>query len=306
VAFRTDNLRPEQGILAAVKADGREVSDVREHGYFQSIYFREPGGSIIEVATDEPGLTLDEAPDRLGEMLALPPSLERWRQDIEAVLPPISLPGEERIMRRELDWIHRYQPGTGGWTLLLLHGTGGNETSLLALGRKVAPDAALLSVRGRSLDEGSPRFFRRFSMTSYDQPHLAHEADALADFVREAADVYGLDVNRVVALGYSNGANIALASLARNPEAYAGAVLLRPVMPFDTPPETDLTGMPVLVTSGLRDSYLPFAEPVVPFLRASHADVQEERFAAGHELTEQDINATAAWLQTLSAESRAV
>ncbi len=300
VAFRAEDRAAEQEILLAVRSEGLEVSAVREHGYFQSIYFREPGGSLVEVATDSPGFTLDEEPHHLGERLVLPPYLEPDRQDIEAVLPPISLPGEERTLTRELDWIHRYQPGTSGWTLLLLHGTGGNETSLLALGKKVAPEAALLSVRGRSLDEGSPRFFRRFSMTSYDQPHLAEEADALADFVREAADVYGLDPKKVIAFGYSNGANIALASLTRNPETYAAAALLRPVMPFDTPPTADLNGMPILVTNGLRDSYLPYAEPVAPFLQGSGATVREERFAAGHELTNQDIATASDWLMELT------
>lgn len=209
-------------------------------------------------------------------------------------------------MPQELTFIHNYQPGTSGWTLLLLHGTGGNETSLLALGKKLAPDAALLSVRGRSLDGGSPRFFRRFSMTEYDQPHLSQEADALAEFVCESANAYRLDPHKVVALGYSNGANIALASLVRNPGTFAGAVLLRPVMPFDDPPKVNLNHLPVLVTNGLRDSYLPVAEPVVPYLRTSGANVQEERYVAGHELTEQDITVTAAWLQALSAASNAV
>jgi phospholipase/carboxylesterase len=305
VAFRTDDLLTEQRILEAVSADGLDVSAIREHGYFQSIYFREPGGSLIEVATEAPGFTLDETLENLGANLVLPPTLERGRQDIEAVVPPISLPGEERVMKRDLDWVHRYQPGTSGWTVLLLHGTGGNETSLLALGKTVAPEAALLSVRGRSLDEGSPRFFRRFSMTEYDQPHLAQEADALAEFVSDAVDAYGLDPHKVIALGYSNGANIAIASLARNPETYAGAVLLRPVMPFEESPTVDLKNLPILVTNGLRDSYLPYAEPVVPFLRGSGADVLEKRYVAGHELTQQDIAAAIAWLQTLSAASSA-
>jgi phospholipase/carboxylesterase len=301
VAFRTEDILTEQSILAAVKAAGLEVSEVREHGYFQSIYFREPGGSLIEVATESPGFTLDESPTSLGARLVLPPAFEYQRQDIEAMMPRISLPGEERIMKRDLDWIHRYQPGTNGWTLLLLHGTGGNETSLLALGKKVAPEATLLSVRGRSLDEGSPRFFRRFSMTQYDQAHLNQEANALAEFVREAADVYSLDPTKIVALGYSNGANIAIASLARNPKTYAGAVLLRPVMPFEEPPQVDLSGLSALVANGVRDSYLPYAEAVAPYLRNSGAEVQEERLAAGHELTEQDITTAAAWLQRLSA-----
>ena len=297
VAFRTVAVDREIAILHAVQSDGLEVSEVREHGYFQSIYFREPGGSLFEVATDTPGLTIDESLAHLGEQLVLPPYFEDQRQDIEVTLPPVYLFEENRIMARDLNWIHRYQPGTQTGTLLLLHGTGGNETSLLALGRQVAPEWGLLSVRGRSLDEGSPRFFRRFSMTKYDQPHLAQEADALAEFVREAAEAYGFDPNKVVALGYSNGANIALASLTRNPDTYAGAVLLRPVLPFDAPPQVDLKGLPVLVTNGLYDSFLPYAEPVVPFLRKNEASVQEERFPVGHELTAEDIAVTTAWLQ---------
>ncbi|GMA15247.1 VOC family protein [Deinococcus metallilatus] len=297
VAFRTASPESERAILKAVKEEGLEVSEVREHGYFQSIYFREPGGSLIEVATDGPGFTLDEDAAHLGEKLVLPPELEAQRQDIEVTLPRIALPGEARLPARDLDWIHRFQPGTTGLTLLLLHGTGGNETSLLALGRQLAPEANLLSVRGRSLEEGSPRFFRRFSAARYDQAHLAEEADALAQFVRDAAALYDLDPGQVIALGYSNGANIALASLVRWPAAFAGAVLLRPVMPFEAPPQTDLGGLPVLVLHGQRDPFLPLAEPVTPYLRRMHGDVQEERLEAGHELTAQDLAVAAGWLR---------
>lgn len=200
-----------------------------------------------------------------------------------------------------MNWIHHIDRGTDDLTLLLLHGTGGNEMQLMEFGRQVAPTATLLGVRGRSLEEGSPRFFRRFTATKYDQPHLLAEGEALAQFVTEAAQEYGLDAKRVVALGYSNGANIALASLAHHPGAWAGAVLLRPVMPMDEPPGLDVRGLPVLVTSGARDPYHEFAAPVVPYLRSVGAAVQEQVLDAGHELTAQDAELTAAWLQGLSS-----
>ncbi|THF86588.1 alpha/beta hydrolase [Deinococcus sp. KSM4-11] len=203
----------------------------------------------------------------------------------------------------DLNWIHHLERGTGDLTLLLLHGTGGNEHQLLDFGRQVAPTATLLGVQGRSLEEGSPRFFRRFTATAYDQPHLLSEGAALAHFVAQAAQAYGLDATKVVALGYSNGANIALASLAWHPDAWAGAVLLRPVMPMDEPPGTPLNGLPVLVTSGARDSYQPFAAPVVPYLTSVGANVEEHLLAAGHELTAQDADLTAAWLRGLTLPS---
>ncbi len=273
------------------------MSQVREHGYFQSIYFREPGGSLLEVATDAPGFTLDETVAELGRSLTLPPEWESERGDIEVVLPRFTLPGEDRQPTRDLGWVHRYVPGGGGLTLLLLHGSGGNETSLLGFGRRVAPDASLLSVRGRSLDEGSPRFFRRFDAHTYDQQDLKGEAEALAQFVRDAADFYGFDPERLVALGLSNGANIALASLAMSPDAYAGAVLLRPVMALEHPPEAYLEGLAVLIVYGSRDPFLPYAEPVTPLLRRSGAEVREEVLDMGHELGEQDETVVARWLR---------
>ncbi|GHF51478.1 phospholipase/carboxylesterase [Deinococcus metalli] len=198
-----------------------------------------------------------------------------------------------------MNWIHHLDRGSSDLTVLLLHGTGGNEHQLMDFGRQVAPTATLLGVRGRSLEEGSPRFFRRFTATAYDQPHLLSEAAALAAFVGEAAQEYGLDAKKVVALGYSNGANIALASLAHHPDAWAGAALLRPVMPMDEPPGTDVHGLPVLVTSGERDPYQPFAAPVVPYLTSVGARVEEHLLSAGHELTPQDVQLTATWLGRL-------
>ncbi|MFD1731168.1 alpha/beta hydrolase [Deinococcus malanensis] len=164
-----------------------------------------------------------------------------------------------RYTMTDLNWIHHLERGTGDLTVLLLHGTGGNERQLLTLGRQVAPEANLLGVRGRSLEEGFPRYFRRFSATRYDQEQIRSEAAALSRFVQDAAEEYGLNPARVVALGYSNGANIALATLATHPQTFLGAALLRPVMPLDEPPATDLSGVSVLVLHGAHDPYAAHA-----------------------------------------------
>lgn len=198
----------------------------------------------------------------------------------------------------DLKWIHHLERGAQNRTLLLLHGTGGDERSLLDLGRRLAPGANLLSVRGRSLEEGFPRFFRRFSAVQYDQPHLNAEADALADFVGAAAAHYGLDPVAVTALGYSNGANIALAALVRRPGTLAGAALLRPVMALEHPPQPDLSGVRVLALHGARDPFLPHAAALGPYLRGLGTDLTEQTLNAGHELSPQDLGLTAAWLNT--------
>lgn len=200
----------------------------------------------------------------------------------------------------DLKWIHHLERGSGNLTVLLLHGTGGNETQLLSLGRQVAPDAHLLGVRGRSLDEGFPRYFRRFSATRYDQAQILSEAQALSQFVQDASQEYGLDPGRVVALGYSNGANIALATLTTQPQTFRGAALLRPVMPLDEPPVADLSGVAALVLHGAHDPYAAHAGGVTPYLKGAGAQVQQHLLNAGHELTGEDMHLTAAWLRQFS------
>ncbi|MFC4424598.1 alpha/beta hydrolase [Deinococcus navajonensis] len=201
----------------------------------------------------------------------------------------------------ELNWIHHLDRGTAGdLTLLLLHGTGGNERQLLSLGRQVAPTATLLGVRGRSLEEGFPRYFRRFSAVEYDQDQIRSEAAALAQFVTEAAQTYDLNPARFVALGYSNGANIALATLALHPQTFLGAALLRPVMPLDEPPATDLGGVSALVLHGAHDPYAAHAGPVVPYLKTHGAQVQAHLLNAGHELGGEDLHLASDWLAQLA------
>src|SRR5690606_23442929 len=160
-----------------------------------------------------------------------------------------------RMSEQELSFVHRFVPGEGvaaKVTLLLLHGTGGSEDDLLGLGRKVLPGAALLSPRGKVSEDGARRFFRRISEGVFDEEDLKRRATELAGFVREAIRAYQLDDDKLVAVGYSNGANIASGLMLLHPELLRAAALLRPMVPFepDDPRPGRLKGRRVLLASG--------------------------------------------------------
>src|SRR3954468_3667290 len=150
----------------------------------------------------------------------------------------------------ELSHRHRFVPATSAGLppILLLHGTGGDENDLLPLGQTIAPGAALLSPRGKVLEHGMPRFFRRLSEGVFDEDDVRRRANELADFVEAAAKHYS--IGAPVAVGYSNGANIAAAMLLLRPDVLAGALLLRAMVPLSEPPHAVLSGKPVLIVSG--------------------------------------------------------
>ncbi|MFD7876590.1 alpha/beta hydrolase [Streptomyces sp. NPDC059766] len=179
---------------------------------------------------------------------------------------------------------HVWRPGTSAPPLLLLHGTGDNEHGLVPLGEDLAPGSALLSPRGTVLEGTMPRFFRRLREGVFDEDDLRERADELADFISAASSTYGLEPGSLVAVGFSNGANMAAALLLLHPELLAGAVLIASVPPLTEPPAADLAGRRVLISNGLQD---PMARPeqtelLASQLRARGADVDLLTHDGGH------------------------
>jgi phospholipase/carboxylesterase len=203
---------------------------------------------------------------------------------------------------QDLGFAHVFEPGSSDWTLLLLHGTGGDEHDLVGLGRQLAPSAALLSPRGQVLENGMPRFFRRLAVGQLDIPDLLARTDQLADFVVEAAAAYDRDPGKVVAVGLSNGANIAASLLLRHPGTLRGAGLLRPMLPYDPEEIPELSGTDVLIESGERDPYSPGEQVtrLTEILRAGGAEVTTTVApGAGHGLTQDDLRRLGAWVTAL-------
>jgi phospholipase/carboxylesterase len=197
----------------------------------------------------------------------------------------------------ELGFEHVFVPGESDTTLLLLHGTGGDEHQLVGLGRQLAPGAALLSPRGKELEGGvSVRFFRRLGLGQFDIPNLLARTDELADFVDAAREAYGL--RRVIALGYSNGANIAASMLLRRPEVLDGAALLRVTLPFEPETTPELGGKRVLLATGTHDPYVPeeLSDRLAAVLREGGADVTYLKEDVGHELAPGELARVGEWL----------
>jgi phospholipase/carboxylesterase len=200
-------------------------------------------------------------------------------------------------------FIHRFEPATKPETrpVLLLHGTGGDESDLLPLGRAIAPGAALLSPRGQVLEHGMPRFFRRLAEGVFDEDDIRRRAIELADFVADARAQYRLATP--IALGFSNGANIASAMLLLRPQALSGAILLRAMVPLAVAPPADLGGKPVLIVSGAQDPIVPVdnAARLADLLRAAGAAVDHQVLPVAHGLSNADIVLASRWLQDAAA-----
>ena len=202
---------------------------------------------------------------------------------------------------------HRFVPGTAageGRTLLLLHGTGVNEDALLPLGGLLAPGAALLSPRGRVLENGMPRFFRRLADGVFDLADLRARTEELAEWIGVAAGEYGVDPRTLTAVGFSNGANIAASLLLSRPGTVGAAVLFRAMVPFEPEVFPPLAGTPVYLGQGRQDPLIPAegAERLAGLLRDCGAEVALRWQPGGHQLTRADVDDAAAWLREVAVE----
>jgi phospholipase/carboxylesterase len=186
-------------------------------------------------------------------------------------------------------------------TLLLLHGTGGNETDLLDLGRSIAPNAALISPRGKVLERGMPRFFRRLAEGVFDEADLRQRTDELAKFIELACRAHKRDPQSLIAVGFSNGANIASATLFQHPAHLAGAILMRAMVPFQSQTPPPLNRKPVLMLSAENDPIVPVEETerLAELLASADADLTLQWSRTGHSLGQVDIAAATRWLEAL-------
>jgi phospholipase/carboxylesterase len=283
------------------------ATSVHDRKYFYSLYVREPAGTLIELATDAPGFAIDEPVDALGQELFIPPHFKAGDADIEPLLPQFGLPGQGRTIYRDLPFVHRIhvpdEPDSS--TLILLHGTGGNEASLMPFARRLAPNATLIGIRGRSSEEGVARFFRRFSESTFDQKDIVAEAEALAAFMDEATTAYGLDQQKITHLGYSNGANMLAAAMLLHPALFRNAILLRAMAVLDQPTDADLSECRALMITGNQDPHAANADGLKDRLLLAKAGVTHRRIEAEHVLVKQDLELAAQWFTAVNSMTAA-
>jgi phospholipase/carboxylesterase len=206
-------------------------------------------------------------------------------------------------MSADLGFTHRYLPGEdeSSPTLLLLHGTGGNEEDLVPLGETLAPNAAFLSPRGKVSEYGAPRFFRRLAEGVFDHEDLLFRTHELAEFVDAASERYGFDPSKVVAVGYSNGANVAASLILLHPGLLRAAVLFRAMVPFEPDLTPDLSWMPVFLAAGRMDRMIPpdNTQRLADILDEAGADVDLRWRDTGHPLTYEEVGEAKEWLSEI-------
>jgi phospholipase/carboxylesterase len=204
-------------------------------------------------------------------------------------------------MTEDLGFIHRFVPAEdsgSGETLIVLHGTGGDENDLIGIGKAVAPGAAIVSPRGNVLENGAPRFFRRIAEGVFDPKEVRSRAEELARFIRAAVITYRLDPARVFALGYSNGANVAATVMFVEPGILQGAILFRPMLVYEPATKNDLAGSAVFISAGRMDPIVPTAsvERLVELFESASAEVTLKWQLVGHNLVPSEVSEAADWL----------
>jgi phospholipase/carboxylesterase len=204
-------------------------------------------------------------------------------------------------MTDDIGFIHRFLPAedkASAETLVVLHGTGGDENDLIGIGQAVAPGAAILSPRGNVLENGAPRFFKRLAEGVFDREEVRSRGEELSRFIRAAISKYGLNPERVFALGYSNGANVASTVMFIEPGLFRGAIMFRPMVVFEPDEHPDLSGAGIFISAGRMDPIVPTksVERLAELFEASRAEVTLKWQQAGHNLLPSEVRDAADWL----------
>jgi phospholipase/carboxylesterase len=204
-------------------------------------------------------------------------------------------------MTGNLGFIHRFLPASepdSRETLLVLHGTGGDENDLVGIAQSIAPGAAILSPRGNVLENGAPRFFKRLAEGVFDPAEVRSRGEELAQFISAAIVKYSLDASRIFAFGFSNGANIASTVMFIEPDLLQGSILFRPMLVFEPVEVPDLSGKSVLISSGRTDPIVPTdnVQRLVELFKSSGAEVSLNWQPGGHRLSPGEVREAAEWL----------
>ncbi|MCE5200691.1 MAG: alpha/beta hydrolase [Armatimonadota bacterium] len=207
------------------------------------------------------------------------------------------------MSKERLDFIHRFEPSKEhGDTrvLLLLHATGGDENQMVPIAHTLAPEATFLSPRGKIVENGNARFFRRFAEGVFDEEDLVFRTSELAEFVEKACMEYSLDCSNIIAIGYSNGANIAASLLLLQPQVLAGAVLFRPMVPLIPQKIPKLDGKRIFIAAGKSDPIVSVEQTMqlCDLLRQAGADVTLHWEDSGHAIVGGDIKAARNWMES--------
>ncbi len=220
-------------------------------------------------------------------------------------MPKETKPDKSNDNSSNLGFKHRFVPVSAtkknknkSPVLLLLHGTGGNEDDLIPVGKMLCQDCTLLSPRGMVTENGMPRFFRRLAEGVFDTEDLKYRSHELADFVKNASRLYGFDLNETIAVGFSNGANMAASMIFLRPEVLSGAILFRAMVPFELEYLPDLSNKFILLSEGLRDPIVSTqeAERLFGILKKTGSKITLKWQNSGHNLTEEDIRIAKEWL----------
>lgn len=298
IAFEVKDENEQSKVRQKVIDAGFNPTETIDRDYFKSIYFQERNGIIFEVATSGPGFTIDEDLDQLGTSLRLPKRYEPMRSIIEAGLPELYT-GQKQYSFKEIADVdlfkYKFVNNKSDITYVLFHGTGGDEKSMLDFAKVLEAEKSgkapnWLAVRGNTSEMGLNRFFKRYPDGSFDETNIKDEAAKLAKFLKAAIAKHGLSSTEMNLLGYSNGANFAIAFTMLQHIDIAKVLALHPMTPL-AKSKMNLQNIEFIITGGETDSYTSTAEmeKLQRILNEAGASVVYKQFLSGHEITQKEI-----------------